>query len=144
MRELYWTALMLWWQGLALPSMSLKYFCIWYLSMRLYLKDHKGDGIKVWGEVYTQSLTCLKVVWGAALAPVSSMYSSQLNSASSSMESASKWTKSPVNHHQLTSHLSSRLKMHFIYGLGNSSWHHTDLTKAQKSQEVIWSMWLCT
>lgn len=35
------------------------------------------------------ALTCLKVVWGAASAPVSSMYSSQLNSASSSMDSAS-------------------------------------------------------
>lgn len=54
------------------------------------------DRIKVWGEDHM--LTCLKVVWGAASAPVSSMYSSQLNSVSSSMESASTWTKSPVSH----------------------------------------------
>lgn len=93
MRALCWTALMPGWRGPALPSMSLKYFCVWYLCMRLYLKDHKEDETEARGDDHTQLLTCLKVVWGAALAPVSSMYSSQLKSASSSMESASTWTK---------------------------------------------------
>lgn len=52
---------------------------------RLCLRDHGGTGLKSEREIIH---TCLKVVWGAASAPVSSRYSSQLNSASSSMESA--------------------------------------------------------
>lgn len=39
--------------------------------------------------VREQSLTCLKDPWGAAVAPVSSRYSSQLNSISSTLEPAS-------------------------------------------------------
>lgn len=86
MRTLYRAALALWCLVLAHSNMSLKDFCIWYLSMRLCLKDQRGMGLKREVKII---LTCLKVVWGAPLAPVSSMYSSQLNSASSSMLSAS-------------------------------------------------------
>lgn len=108
-------------------------------------KGSQRDGIKVWVEDHT--LTCLKVVWGAAFAPVCSMYSSQLNSASSSTESASAWTKSPVNHQGMKRAALSSKHGSFFHWTG-VEYTVSMLCKwsrcCQNTTGNIWSTFVCT
>lgn len=110
--------------SLSLYNMSLRDFLHMVLIYEAVFKGSpRGIGIKVRGEDHTQSLTCLKVVWGAASAPVSSMYSSQLNSASSSIDSASRRKQkkkkitrqsSPVNKKKKKKEIVRRLNIRLI------------------------------